>query len=70
MRARQRNRSKPKEAFRADLRKWHSTVRERLVPMGSGSKAYDAKWDRFLPSQRFNVDQFPMPFVVDSKKNI
>ena len=31
MRARQRNRSKPKEAFRADLMKWHSTAREQLV---------------------------------------
>ena len=28
MRVRQRNRSKPKEAFRADLMKWHSTIRE------------------------------------------
>ena len=68
MRACQRNRSKPKEAFRADLMKWHSTVRERLVWMGAGSEADDAKWDRFLPSQRFNVNQSPMPFVVDSKK--
>ena len=36
--------------------------------MGAGSEADDAKWDRFLPSQRFNVNQSPMPFVVDSKK--
>ena len=70
MRACQRNRSKPKEAFRADLMKWHNTVRERLVRMGAGSEADDAKWDRFLPSQRFNVNQSPMPFVVDSKKKI
>ena len=70
MRARQRNRSKPKEAFRADLMKWYSTVRERLVRMGAGLEAYDAKWGRFLPSQRFNVDQSPMAFVVDSKRNI
>ena len=68
MRAHQRNRSKQKEAFRADLMKWHSTVRERLVRMGAGLEAYDAKWGRRLPSQRFNVDQSPMPFVFDSKK--
>ena len=68
MRARQRNCSKPKEAFRADLMKWHSTVRERLVQMGAGSEAYDVKWGRFFSSQRLNVDQSPMPFVVDSKK--
>ena len=48
--------------------KWHSTVRERLLRMGAGSEAYDVKWGRFFSSQRFNVDQFPMPFVVDSKK--
>ena len=46
MLARQRNRSKPKEAFTADLMKWHSTVQERLVRMGAGSE----KWGRFLPS--------------------
>ena len=68
MSARQRNCSKPKEAFRADLIKWHSTVREQLIWMDAGSEAYDAKWGRFLPSQRFNVDQSPMPFVADSKK--
>ena len=68
MRARQSNRSKPKEAPRADLMKWHSTVRERLLRMAAGSEDYDAKWGRFLPSQRFNVDQSPIPFVADSKK--
>ena len=38
MRARQRNRnrSKPKEAFRADPMKWHSTVQNQLVRMGAG----------------------------------
>ena len=66
----QRNPSKPKEVFRADLMKWHSTVREWLVRMGTGLEAYDAKWGRFLPSQHFNFDQSPMPFVVDSKKHM
>ena len=37
--------------------------------MGTDSEGYDAKWGRFLPSQHFNVDQSPMPFVVDSKKH-
>ena len=58
MRARQRNCSKPKEVFRTDLRKWHSTVRERLVRMGAG----------FLPSQRFNVDQSPCLLSLIPKK--
>ena len=38
--------------------------------MSAGSEAYDAKWSCFLPSQRFNVDQSPMPFVFDSKKHM
>ena len=68
MRARQRNRNKPKEAYRNDLMKWHSVTRERLVRTGANGDSYDNKWGRFLPSQRFNVDQSPMPFVVDGKK--
>ena len=36
--------------------------------MSAGSEAYDAKWSCFLPSQRFNVNQSPMPFVFDSRK--
>ena len=48
--------------------KWHSTVREQLVRMGAGSEVYDAKWGRLLLSNVFNVDQSPLPFVVDSKK--
>ena len=67
MRARQRNRSKPKEAFRADPMKWHSTVQKQLVRMGAGW-AYDAKWSCFLLFKRLKVDQSPVPFFVDSKK--
>ena len=68
MRARQRNRRLPKEAYREGLMKWHSVTRERLVRTGAGDDSFDNKWGRFLPNQRFNVDQTPMPFVVDSKK--
>jgi len=28
---------------------------------------YDKKWGRFTPNRRFNVDQVPMPFAIDSK---
>ena len=70
MRVLQSNRSKPKETFRADLMKWHSTVRERLVRMSAGSEAYYAKWGRVLHSQRFNVDRSRMHYVLDSKKNM
>ena len=29
---------------------------------------YDKKWGRFKPCQRFNVDQSPLPFAVDTKR--
>ena len=48
--------------------KWHSVTRVRLVRTGANDDSYDNKWGWFLPSQRFNVDQSPMPFVVDCKK--
>ena len=28
---------------------------------------YDDKWRRFVPNQRFNVDQSPLSFVIDVK---
>ena len=68
MRSRQRNRKKPKEAYREGLMKWHSITREHLIRTGGGSEIYDPKWGRFTPSQCFNVDQTPMPFVVDQKR--
>ena len=54
-------------AFREDLSKWHSITRERLVRTGRNDK-YDTKWGTYLPSQRFNVDQSPLPFVFDVKR--
>jgi len=67
MRARQRNRKQSKEAFRNDLMKWHGTTRERLVKTGKDDQ-YDQKWGRFVPTQRFNVDQSPLPFAVETKR--
>ena len=29
---------------------------------------YDPKWGRFRPETRFNVDQTPLPFVIDHKR--
>ena len=40
MRSRQRNRKKPKEAYREGLMKWHSITRERLIRTGGGSETY------------------------------
>ena len=61
MRCRQRNKRSSKETFRDDLRKWHALTCERLIRTGRGDS-------RFLPKQRFNVDQTPMPFVIDTKR--
>lgn len=67
MRCKQRNKKKPREAFREDLQKWHATTRERLIRTGRNDN-YDQKWGRFLPKQRLNVDQSPLPFAIDAKK--
>ena len=49
------------------LMTWHTTLREGLIKTGSHLAYYDTKWGRFTPERRFNVDQMPMPFVIDSK---
>ena len=67
LRRTQRNKKVPKESLRADLQKWHATTRERLICTGSNDD-YHPKWGRFLPKQRFNVDQSPLPFAIDVKK--
>jgi len=67
MRARQRNRKYSKEHFRVALTKWHGSTRERLVRTGLNDD-YDQKWGRFRPTNRFNVDQSPLPFVIDHKR--
>lgn len=67
MRAKQRNRKQPKGAYREALINWHSTTRERLIRTGFEDE-YDAKWGRFKPEQRINVDQSPMPFAMNPKR--
>ena len=50
------------------LMKWHSNLREKLIKSGSGKPTYNKKWGRFPPKKRINVDQIPLPFVVESKR--
>ena len=69
MRAKQRNCKLAKENFRQKLEEWHLTTRERLFRTNRG-ETYDQKWWSFMPNQRFNVDESPMPFSDDVKKNI
>ena len=47
--------------------RWHVLTREKLIRTGY-SDNYDPKWGRFKPSQRFNVDQSPLPFVIDKTR--
>ena len=67
MRARQRNRKYSEEHYRAYLMRWRGITRERLV-RSSLNDDYDFKWGRFRPSNRFNVNQSPLPFIIDQKR--
>ena len=67
MRCKQRNKKKPRESYRQDLMKWHATTRERLIRTGLTDR-FDEKWGRFIPKQRLNVDQSPLPFAIDAKR--
>ena len=49
------------------MRKWHGFTRERLIRTGCNDD-YDDKWGTFVPNERYNLDQSPLPFVVDAKR--
>ena len=51
-----------------DFMKFHTQLREGVIKSGNERASYDAKWGRFAPNRRFNVDQVPMPFIVEQKK--
>ena len=63
----QRKKQEDKSNFAEKLRQWHLGVREGLIKSGSSMPSFDSKWGRFKPHQRFNVDQVPLPFVLDKK---
>ena len=46
-----------KEAQEPRIRKWHLNYREGFIKSGRNKAHYDAKWGRFAPSRRFNMDQ-------------
>ena len=46
---------------------WHTTLCEGLIKTGGQLPYYDKKWERFEPKRRFNVDQVPMSFAIDTK---
>lgn len=67
MRRKQRNKEKSKAEKVKPLQKWHAVFRERCIRSGFDEN-YDQKWGRFKPHQRLNVDQSPLPFVLDAKR--
>ena len=64
----QRNKRSPKEFYWSDMEKWHSTLRERAIWTSASEPDYDKKWVRYLPLQRFNADQSPLPIARDTSK--
>ena len=67
MRRVQRKKRQDKQYFVPKIMKWLSTLRKGLIKTGRDKPDYDAKWGHFGPEKRFNVDQIPLPFVVDRK---
>ena len=68
LRAKQRSKNRSKASMVPDLKKWHATFRERCIRSNSHALDYDEKWGAFKPSERLNVDQSPLPFVINVKK--
>ena len=58
------------EECRAAIQSFHRTLRRALKTkrQRDSSALIDAKWGRCLPSQKYNVDQVPLPFVVNQSK--
>lgn len=68
LRAKQRSKNRSKSSMIPDLKKWHATYRERCIRSNSHALDFDEKWGAFKPSERLNVDQSPLPFVINVKK--
>ena len=49
------------------MKQWHSSLREKRIKTRQSKPTFDKKWRRFRPNCRFDVDQVPLPFVVDRK---
>ena len=63
----QRKKQKPKSASEEALKQWHFNFREKVVKSKRNNENFDPKWGRFRPERRFNVDQVPLPFVMDCR---
>ena len=63
----QRKRQVPVKKSTPALMKWYSNLREKLIKSGCSKSSFDKKWGRFPPDKRLNVDQIPLPFIIESK---
>lgn len=61
----QRKKQQPKSFHAEELKQWHLQFRENVIKSCWSNPQYDEKWGRFKPARRFNVDQVPLPFVLD-----
>ena len=64
----QKNKKQEKEHFLEKMVKWHASLCERLIRTGQSNAQYDQKCGYFKPSQRYNVDQSPLPFSYEYRK--
>ena len=57
------------DAAREKIRKFHRNLRKAVKSNRRRSNAVpDMKYGRWMPKQRFNVDQVPLPFVVEQDR--
>ena len=61
----QRKKQLDKGCFAERMKEWHLKFREGLIKSRPNYPNFDAQWGRFKPHQRLNVDQVPLPFVLD-----
>ena len=62
----QYKKQKPKSCKTEVVTEWHLNFRETCIKSKNTSSNYTEQWGRFPPDRRFNMDQVPLPFVLDS----
>ena len=50
------------------IQDFHRKLRKAVQSRRRQDPAFDSKWGRWLPCNRWNVDQVPLPFVVDQDR--
>ena len=59
-----------REIFEPKLRRWHADLREKLIRVVGkpGEGAYDRKWGRYLPTQRYCLDSCVLPIYLSRNR--